>query len=117
MGKKISEQNCEMRTNEDVTYLRMDVPAIFADADEPNKNIEITGDGMHGVLVGKAPLYFIIKEGQLVHLTTSAKLIVTEPRTIMDIQLHQIISSLRREESEYGYLEEFANALNKFFNS
>jgi hypothetical protein len=58
MGKKISEQNWEMRNNEDVTYLRMDVPTVFVDADEPNKNVVITGEGMHGVLVGKTPIYF-----------------------------------------------------------
>jgi hypothetical protein len=114
MGKKVSEQNCEMRRNENVTYLRMNVPSVFVDADEPNNRIEIKGDGIHSVLVGKTPIYFIVKDGQLVHLTTPAKLIVTEPCTITDQQLNRIILGLRREVSEYGYLEEFANVLNKF---
>jgi hypothetical protein len=116
MRKKITEQNCEMQSNEGVPYLRMNVPPVVVDADEPNKRVEIEGDGMHGVLVGKTPIYFIVKDGKLVQLTTSAKLIVIEPCTITDEHLNRIILGLRREASEYGYLEDFANALNQFFN-
>ena len=78
MGKKISEQGWEMRNNEDVTYLRMDVPAVFVDPDELNKNVVIIGDPAEctGCWWGKTPIYFIVKDGELVHVTTPAKLIV-----------------------------------------